>query len=53
LPWLLRRVDGPPLTDFLEAYVSKHDHAMFLAVAPDGRLGVSRRRPSPSRSPSA
>ncbi len=23
LPWLLRRVDGPPLTDFLEAYVSK------------------------------
>lgn len=38
LPWLLRRVDGPPLTDFLEAYVSKHDHAMFLAVAPEGSL---------------
>jgi diamine N-acetyltransferase len=38
LPWLLRRVDGPPLTDFLEAYVSKHDHAMFLAVAPGGSL---------------
>ena len=36
LPWLFRRVDGPPLTDFLEAYVSKQDHAMFLAVAPDG-----------------
>src|SRR6476620_9978459 len=38
LPWLLRRVDGPQSTDFLEAYVSKHDHAMFLAVAPDGSL---------------
>jgi GNAT superfamily N-acetyltransferase len=38
LPWLLRRIDGPPLTDFLEAYVSRHDHAMFLAVAPDGGL---------------
>ena len=38
LPWLLRRVDGPPLTDFLEAYVSKDDHAMFLAVAPEGSL---------------
>ena len=38
LPWLLRRVDGPPSTDFLEAYVTKHDHAMFLAVAPDGSL---------------
>ena len=38
LPWLLRRVDGPPLTDFLEAYVSKHDYAMFLAVAPEGSL---------------
>jgi ribosomal protein S18 acetylase RimI-like enzyme len=38
LPWLLRRVDEPPLTDFLEAYVSKHDHAMFLAVAPEGSL---------------
>ena len=38
LPWLFRRIDGPPLTDFLEAYVSKHDHAMFLAVAPEGSL---------------
>ena len=38
LPWLLRRVDGPRLTDFLEAYVSKHDHAMFLALAPEGSL---------------
>jgi GNAT superfamily N-acetyltransferase len=36
LPWLFRRIDGSPLTDFLEAYVSKHDHAMFLAVAPGG-----------------
>ena len=38
LPWLLRPVDGPPSTDFLEAYVSKDDHAMFLAVAPEGFL---------------
>lgn len=38
LPWLLRRSDGPPMTAFLEAYVSKHDHAMFLAVAADGSL---------------
>ena len=38
LPWLLRRVDGPPLTDFLEAYVSRHYYAMFLAVAPEGAL---------------
>src|SRR4029453_4498615 len=38
LPLLLRPVAEPPLTDFLEAYVSKHDHAMFLAVAPEGSL---------------
>jgi GNAT superfamily N-acetyltransferase len=38
LPWLFRHVDGPPMTDFLEAYVSKPDHAMFLAVTPDGSL---------------
>ena len=38
LPWLFRRIDGAPLTDFLEPYVSKEDHAMFLAVAPDGAL---------------
>ena len=38
LPWLLRHVDGPPLTDFLEPYVSKDNHAMFLAVASEGSL---------------
>ena len=38
LPWLFRRVGGPPPADFLEPYVSKHDHAMFLAVARDGSL---------------
>lgn len=38
LPWLFRQVDGPPLTDFLEPYVSKDDRAMFLAVAPGGSL---------------
>ena len=39
LPWLLRRVDGPPLTDFLEAYVSKHDHA----IVPFGLRSASKR----------
>ena len=38
LPWLFRRVDGLPLSGFLEVYVSKADHAMFLAVAADGSL---------------
>lgn len=38
LPWLFRQVDGSPLAGFLEAYVSKDDHAMFLAVAADGAL---------------
>jgi ribosomal protein S18 acetylase RimI-like enzyme len=38
LPWLFRRVEGAPLTGFLEAYVSEHDHAMFLAVALDGSV---------------
>jgi GNAT superfamily N-acetyltransferase len=50
LPWLFRRVDGSPWTTFLEAYVSKDDHAMFLAVAPDGSLAgalyMSLRQPS-------
>ena len=39
LPWLFRQVDGPPLMGFLEPYVSKADHAMFVAVAADGSIG--------------
>jgi GNAT superfamily N-acetyltransferase len=38
LPWLLRQIDGTNQTQFLEPYVSKDDHAMFLAVAADGSL---------------
>jgi ribosomal protein S18 acetylase RimI-like enzyme len=38
LPWLFREVDGASLIGFLEAFVSKDDHAMFLAAAPDGSL---------------
>ena len=38
LPWLFRQVDEPLLLGFLEAFVSKADHAMFLAAAPDGSL---------------
>lgn len=38
LPWLFRRVEGPPMTNFLEAYVSKQDHAMFLAATPEGTI---------------
>lgn len=38
LPWLFRPVDGSPWSDFLEPYVTKADHAMFLAVAADGDL---------------
>lgn len=38
LPWLFREVDSPNQTEFLEAYVSKPDHAMFLAVVPDASL---------------
>jgi ribosomal protein S18 acetylase RimI-like enzyme len=32
LPWLFREVDSPNQVEFLEAYVTKPDHAMFLAV---------------------
>lgn len=38
LPWLFRHLDGANQTQFLEPYVSKDDHAMFLAVADDGTL---------------
>jgi len=38
LPWLFRRAEREQLAGFLEAYVSKPDHAMFLAVAADGGL---------------
>jgi len=38
LPWLFRRAERQQLADFLQAYVSKPDHAMFLAVAADGGL---------------
>lgn len=38
LPWLFRRIDGQSLTGFLEAYVTKTDHAMFVAFAADGSL---------------
>ena len=53
LPWLFRQVDGPPLTAFLEAYVSKTDHAMFLAAAPDGSVAgvVYMFLRQPSRAP--
>lgn len=36
LPWLFRQIDGANQTQFLQPYVSKSDHAMFLAVAADG-----------------
>jgi GNAT superfamily N-acetyltransferase len=36
LPWLFRQIDHANQTQFLEPYVSKDDHAMFLAVAADG-----------------
>jgi len=36
LPWLFRRLDGAEQTAFRDAFVSKSDHAAFLAVAPDG-----------------
>lgn len=38
LPWLFHQVDSSPLLGFLEAYTSKPDHAMFLAVAADSSL---------------
>ena len=38
LPWLFRRVDGPEQTAFRDAFLSKSDHATFLAVAADGRF---------------
>jgi len=36
LPWLFRRVGGSEQTAFRAAFVSKSDHATFLAVAADG-----------------
>jgi diamine N-acetyltransferase len=38
LPWLFRQVDQPTLTGFLEAYVSKPDCIMLLAITRDGAL---------------
>jgi ribosomal protein S18 acetylase RimI-like enzyme len=38
LPWLLRKVDEPRSTEFLDSFVSKDDHAMFLGVGADGSL---------------
>lgn len=38
MPWLFRKVEEPRWAGFLDAYVSKDDHAMFLAVGPDGSL---------------
>jgi len=40
LPWLFREVDDPLYIDFLEPYVSKPDHAMFLAVEQDAVAGA-------------
>ena len=38
LPWLLREVEDDRKAEFLADYVEKPDHAMFVAVAPDGSL---------------
>ncbi|HEX2671547.1 MAG TPA: GNAT family N-acetyltransferase [Polyangiaceae bacterium] len=38
LPWLFRRVDGPEQAAFLDAFLSKADHATFLALTPEGRF---------------
>jgi ribosomal protein S18 acetylase RimI-like enzyme len=35
LPWLFREIDSPNQVEFLNTYVSKSDHAMFVAEAPD------------------
>jgi diamine N-acetyltransferase len=35
-PWLFRRLDGAEQTAFRDDFVSKPDHATFLAVAADG-----------------
>jgi GNAT superfamily N-acetyltransferase len=53
LPWLFREAEGTSMTGFLEAYVSKADHAMFLAAAADGTIAgvVYLFMRQPSRAP--
>lgn len=36
LPWLFRRIEGAEQTAFRDAFLSKPDHAAFLAIAADG-----------------